>query len=279
MTMMMRLPEGKAKVLTLSYDDGTVHDIRMVEILDKYGLKATFNINSSHFLPENKNSSESGRYLTDAAEAKKLYSAGGHEIALHTVTHPWIQALSSVQVLQEVLEDRKNIEREFGIIARGMAYPFGCFNDEVVEALRLSGIAYSRTTVSSERFNFPDDWLRLGATCHHINPRLMELAKQFVEEQPRWGLCNMFYLWGHSYEFNNNNNWEVLEEFAELTGGRDDIWYATNIEIYDYVTAYNRLETSVDCKIIHNPTAVKLWFAKDGEIMSIEPGETITVLP
>lgn len=58
----------------------------------------------------------------------------------------------------------------------------------------------------------------------------------------------MFYLRGHGYEFDNDNNWEVIERFAQYAGGRDGIWYATNIEIYDYVKAYKSLQTSYDKK-------------------------------
>ena len=39
-------PGGKHKVLTLSYDDGKVQDRRLVKIFNKYGIKATFNLNS-----------------------------------------------------------------------------------------------------------------------------------------------------------------------------------------------------------------------------------------
>ena len=42
----MRFPGGLAKALTFSYDDGVEQDIRLVEILDKYGMKGTFNLNS-----------------------------------------------------------------------------------------------------------------------------------------------------------------------------------------------------------------------------------------
>ena len=52
--MKMRLKDGKTKVLTLSYDDGVVQDIRLIEIMNRYGLKGTFNINSASYLPENK---------------------------------------------------------------------------------------------------------------------------------------------------------------------------------------------------------------------------------
>ena len=57
--------------------------------------------------------------------------------------------------------------------------------------------------------------------------------------------ANLFYLWGHSYEFDNNNNWDHIEKICEKLANRDDIWYATNMEIYEYVTAYNSLIYSI----------------------------------
>ena len=39
-------PYGKKKAFNVTYDDGVLQDIRFVELLNKYGLKGTFNLNS-----------------------------------------------------------------------------------------------------------------------------------------------------------------------------------------------------------------------------------------
>ena len=106
----------------------------------------------------------------------------------------------------------------------------------------------------------------------------MELAERFAESEMRhWGRGWMFYLWGHSFEFDDYDNWEVIEEFAKYIGGRDDIWYATNIEVYDYVKAYENLQVSVDRKTIHNPSAIDVWAAIEGETYLIKRGETLNI--
>ena len=87
----------------------------------------------------------------------------------------------------------------------------------------------------------------------------------------------LFYLWGHSYEFDNNDNWDVLEKFCETVSGKDDIWYATNIEIYEYANAYNSLVMSADCTRIYNPTLIEVFFSVDNKEYSIKPGETLTI--
>lgn len=146
-----------------------------------------------------------------------------------------------------------------------------------IDVLRKRGIVYAKTVDSTENFGFPINWLALNPTCHHNNPQLMEMAKKFVEMKPRFGQTYMFYLWGHSYEFNTNNNWEVIEEFAEYIGGHEDIWHATNIEIYDYVTAYRRLEMSYEGNIVYNPSAIDVWVVIGGNEYCIKSGETLVV--
>lgn len=264
--MKMVLKDGKRKVLTLSYDDGVFQDERLVKIMDKYGVKGTFNINTSTY--------GRGRRMTHS-QTIELYKNSGHEVAVHGYTHPFLEKLDSTEVIYEIIEDRKNIEKDYGIITRGMAYPFGTYSDEVVDILAKCGIVYSRTTKATNNFHFPKNWLTLHPTCHHREPKLMELAKTFVEKDSFWGQPMMFYLWGHSYEFDDNNNWNVIEEFCEYMGGRDDIWYATNIEVYDYVDAYKRLQTSYDKSIVHNPSAINVWVEINKTIYCIKAGETL----
>ncbi|HBA49836.1 MAG TPA: polysaccharide deacetylase [Lachnospiraceae bacterium] len=271
--MFMRFPAGKAKALTLSYDDGTEQDIRLIQIMNQNGLKGTFNLNSGRFAPEGTvyPPEEFHRKMT-VRQVKEVYTDSGHEVAVHGLTHPFLEKLPENMAMWELLKDRENLENTFQTIVRGMAYPFGTYNDTVVECLKKAGLVYGRTTVSSHSFDIPEDWLRLQATCHHDDPELMPLVKKFLGETPQrepW----MFYLWGHSFEFEVRDNWKVIEEFAALAGGHEDVWYATNIQIYDYVQAYRSLEFSVDGRQVYNPTATELFFEKDGERYGILPGE------
>ena len=271
----MRFPGGKLKTLTLSYDDGVEQDIKLIEIMKKYGLKGTFNLNSGLYAPEGTvyPKGQIHRRMTEA-EVSEVYTQEGIEVAVHGYTHPWLDHMPVNMCTKDLIDDREKLESQFGVMVRGMAYPFGTYSDEVVECMKSVGIVYSRTVESSHRFDMPNDWMRLPATCHHNDPKLMELARRFVEEST-WGRPCMFYLWGHSYEFEENDNWEVIEEFAEYMSGCDDIWHATNIEIYDYQDAFKRLQFSVDGSIVHNPTAYELWFSLNGKECSIKPGETL----
>ncbi len=276
--MYLRFKGGKQRAVTLSYDDGVVFDKKLIEIMSKYGIKGTFNINTQTYHPEGEDYAENGGKLK-LSDAKKLYLESGNEVAVHGLTHPFLENLSTLEIMHELLEDKKNIERDYKTLARGMAYPFGTYDDRVLRIMEDCGICYSRTVNSTENFNLPDNWLTLNPTCHHNNPKLMELTERFLKED-RYGTPRMFYLWGHSYEFNNDNNWNVIEEFCKFIGGRDDIWYATNIEIYDYVKAYESLKVSYDKKIIHNPSALDIWVYDGGtfgksETFVVKSGETI----
>lgn len=271
----MRFPGGKYKVVTLSYDDNVEEDVRLVEIMKKYGLKGTFNINSGQFSPEGSvgDVGKHGHRRMTLSKSVALHKQSGMEIACHGVTHPFLEQLPGSLCIREILEDRKALEEHFGCMVRGLAYPFGTYSDEVVSIAKACGIAYARTTVSTMKFDMPTDWLRLHGTCHHGNPELMKLAKQFAEDKRKWRPM-MFYLWGHSYEFEDNNNWHIIEDFADYIGGREDVWYATNIEIYDYVNAYRQLIFSADGQTVYNPTNTELFVKTRRGLFSIKPGQT-----
>ena len=275
-----RFPGFRLKTLTFSYDDGVQQARRLVEILHKNGLSGTFNLNGSTLGEEDDLAAPHGRLSRHTAQ--KVYNTPGMEVAVHTYTHPHLEWQPSATVMREVVEDRRALEELFGRPVTGMAYPFGTHAPHVVDVLRGAGIKYARTTVSTERFDMPGDWLRLPATCHHNNPRLMELADKFLaladnEKRRDWARLSMFYVWGHSYEFDDNDNWQIIEDFAAKMAGHDDIWYATTGEIYDYVRAIERLEISVDGRCCYNPSVIPVCFYANGRQYVAEPGKTLAV--
>ena len=277
----MRFPDNRTKALTLSYDDGVQQDIKMMEILNKHGIKCTFNLNGSFFEEEERSYAEGQIHRRMARrEAVEFYNGAlgkPHEIAIHGYTHPFLERLPSEMAAYEIIEDRKMLESTFGRIVKGCAYPFGTYSDEVVEILRRCGILYARTTVSTRKFDIPTDWLRMPATCHHNDPELMNLCDRFLTSDNSRQFPQLFYLWGHTYEFESNNNWDVIEKFAEKMGGHDDIWYATNIEVYLYVEAYRALQFSADGNRVFNPSSQTVYFNSNGIDVSVAPGETVKI--
>ena len=124
-------------------------------------------------------------------------------------------------------------------------------------------------------FGMPENFMRWNPTCHH-NHHLVEFGKEFMALTKKQYLY-MMYVWGHSFEFTRNNNWNVIEEFFEKTANISNIWYATNIEVYKYVTAYRSLVYSADWDKVYNPSSTDVWVKIDGKAVSVPAGKTVNV--
>ena len=103
-------PEGKKTALTMSYDDGCDSDKRLVEIFNKNGIKGTFHLNSVHM-------SKPGNGRVQFDEVKDLYK--GHEVSCHTFTHPHPTCVPDTMLVNEILEDRRALEKACGYTVRG----------------------------------------------------------------------------------------------------------------------------------------------------------------
>ena len=260
-------PGGKAKALTMSYDDGKLQDKRLVEIFNKNGIKGTFNINYGLYEKDSK------RLKEDVI--KTLYE--GHEIATHCLTHPTIARCPLVEVATEILEDRKGLEKMTGRLIRGHAYPNGSYSEEIKQLFKQLGIAYARTVKAVPDYALPTDPLEWNPTCHHNDPELMQKAEFFAEFKKKQYL-KLMYVWGHSYEFDDRDNWNVIEEFCEYMGGREDIWYATNIEIIDYMDAARSLKFTADNEAVYNPSAQSVWLAvNDSKYVEVKGGAFVNL--
>ncbi len=224
----MTFPNNKLKALTFSYDDGVEQDRRLVKLFNQYHLKCTFNLNSG-ILDSSSQWEEQGVCIKhmDVPGLKELYQ--GHEIAVHSLTHPWLEKESLETIRHEILQDKINLQTIFDCSIQGMAYPYGTYDDRVIQILKENNIKYARTTMDTENFNLQTNLLELKATCHHNNKNLMQLAKEFVAMNPTEQ--KIFYVWGHSYEFDVDKNWDVIENFCAFMSGRDDIFYGTNSEV------------------------------------------------
>lgn len=253
-------PDGKFKALTMSYDDGRKEDIRLVELLNRYNIHGTFHLNYGLMNQPERVPKE---------QIKDLYQ--GHEVAAHTLTHPTIARCPMELVTEQILEDRKGLEHCVKVPVQGLSYPNGSYNESIKQLLPHLGIRYARVVGSSDQFSLPRDFYEWQATCHH-NHRLLENAKKFLELSKKQYLYLM-YVWGHSYEFSRDQNWEQIEEFCRLVGQREDIWYATNIEIVDYQEAFERLEFAADGSFVYNPSACSVWLSVDDTIVEVLGGE------
>lgn len=267
-----RFPGFLMKACTLSYDDGVKDDIKLIEIMRKYGLKGTFNLNSSGLI-----SGASNRLTAD--EIKEVFGEDT-EIALHGFNHLSLAKVHAPLAVRDVVSDREFLEKTFDRVIRGMAYANGSVDDSVVNILDMAGVVYSRTTIPTESFEIPEQWLKLNPTCHHNHPRLFELVDEFLNAEDRsyfWAKKpRLFYLWGHSYEFPRDNNWDRIEEFGKKMAEHNDIWHATNMEIYKYVEAFGRLVFSADGTRVENPSAIDVYLNSRDKNVLVKAGECVS---
>lgn len=202
-----------AKYVTFSFDDGVEQDKRFVSELNKYGFKATFNINTGIQTRANcwvNNGVEIHRM--NIKGLKELYA--GHEVAVHSLTHPFLEKLDDETVFNELYYDKKNIEEIFGTEVVGMAYPYGTYNDRVIKIARDLGIKYARTAGTSMKFSVPEDLMKYTGTCHFSNSEIFRLIDEFDALEDN-GERKILYIWGHTYEFDVMQKWDLLTKILE----------------------------------------------------------------
>lgn len=220
--------DGKKKAVTFSYDDGIVMDRRLVEIFNRYGMKATFNLNSG--IQTGANSFDIKGMLVsrmNMAGLKELYA--GHEIAVHTLTHAKLSRCDEETIYNEIARDKENLEHYYGQKVEGMAYPYGVYNDTVIRIAKECGIRYARTVIETGDFEISENLLELKASAHHNRADLFDMIHRFLEMEPE--KPQLLYIWGHSYEFEVAQNWDRIEEICRLLAGKDDIYYGTNSQV------------------------------------------------
>ena len=278
-TLNMRYPDGKAKAFTMSFDDGYKNDARFVESFLNYGLKATFYLSTGYI------GGTSSSIHATMDDAVALYANTGMEIGSHTVNHkdlPTVYEESGDEGLAtEITADINALEAAFGTDVIGMAYPGAPPNkltdDNVINFLKNVGIGFARTAgQETYGFDLPADWYRwhpsVGATSVD---KVKELGETFVNmtvsAEPK-----LFYVWGHATDIDKWwSSYDEFDAFAQSMSGKDDIWYATNGEVYSYINAYNQMTVSVEADVISNPTATDLWFNYNGTTYKIAAGKTI----
>ena len=270
-----RFPAGKRIAVTTSFDDGHTFDRRLVEAFNAWGIKGTFNLNSGKLQRTGKPAVEvpgSKRTNLDASEIAELYR--GHEVAIHTVTHPWLDRLDASQIATEVLEDRKALEDLTGYPVRGMAYPFGNYNAEVIATLRGLGVVYSRTCENAANCFPPAEPLAWASTAHQYaaNPSVPE---RFAALHANARYSGVFYIWGHTFEFFDKNDWEGIERIFKPLSGHADVWYCTNIELFDFEEARSRMQIAANRATAFNPSALTVTLNVDGRLVDVPPGTLV----
>jgi peptidoglycan/xylan/chitin deacetylase (PgdA/CDA1 family) len=275
----MLFPEGKTKAVILSYDDGAMQDRQLVALLNKYNLIGTFHLNS------NKLGTDSYYNYLNKEEIKDLFK--GHEVSVHSANHPNLPDISKVDIIYEIVEDRKELERLVGYPVRGMAYPFGNTNDAVIEAIKGTGIEYARTVGDSYNFEIPKDYLRWHPTIHQFGKAYWEtnqpekdkkeLAQFYktIDDFMNTKELALLDIWGHSWEMGSDQKkWEEAEKFLKLLANKPTIYYTKQIDVVDYISAFKNLKFSVDKNIVFNPSTINVCFKINNTVYTVAAGTT-----
>lgn len=264
-------PYGKAKAFNVTYDDGVLQDVRFVKLLNKYNLKGTFNLNSGLMENEFEWVHESGCVVKRLPKEKVLSLYNGHEIASHTLTHPFMEGKTEAELFLELKEDKKNLEILFKREIKGFALPFDYYSDLIEDCVKKSGFEYARISEESLSFKPQTNYHRWKATIFHTDSALEKTAQQFIATDEELAL---FQIVGHSYDLDTENMWDKIENIFREISMKNDILPMTSIEIIDYLKAMEKAEIT-DSNIVNNSDQ-SLWFSVNGTMYKVAPKSKIT---
>jgi peptidoglycan/xylan/chitin deacetylase (PgdA/CDA1 family) len=238
-------------LFTTSWDDGHPLDLRVAELLAKYGLPGTF------YVP-----GRGPAQVMDGTAVRNL--SAGFEIGAHTMTHGSLLAMSDEQVRSEMAESKRYVADLTGRECATFAPPGGRFRRShlamaaavgfsglrTVELLNLSrppkhaGLAVIPTTLQVFPHS-PAAYLRNAAKrwrpgnvltflAHARGADLQRAAEALVAAAIARG--GVFHLWGHSWEIEERGMWTTLEcVFAVMRAERGRYRGVTNQELCEEV--------------------------------------------
>jgi len=198
------------KIFLLSFDDGTIYDKRFVELLNKYNIKCTFNLNSGL---ENFVWQYEDRYpIRRQMLADTVQQYRGHEIASHSLHHHWLNTLTPPQLSGEIGEDCQNLKKLFGLDEIGFAVPFTACNERENRIIRKF-VRYIRLSELSDSFALPEDPYHIPIHGLYNDPDIREKIIRFAENDLT---VSLFVMAGHSYEFEVLDHWAYMEELLQF---------------------------------------------------------------
>lgn len=263
-------PQGKIKAFTVSYDDGVLQDVRLVRLMNRYGIRGTFNLNSalmeSGFTWIHENGMPVSRL--SPSEAAELYD--GHEIASHTLTHPYMHDLTESEILRQMGEDKQALQKLFGREVEGFAVPFEYYSPLIADCAKCCGFTYARMSEFTGNYCPWQDRYYWKCGIFHLQPELRVFVDDFLRTEEELALCQIV---GHSYDLDAEDLWDTTEEIFRSVAERQDVWLATNLQIVRYLMAMSNLTVSDGCAV--NRSEMELWLNINGRITAIKPGECV----
>ena len=214
-------------IVTTSWDDGSILDLKLAQMLTKYGLKGTFYIPKS---PKN---------VTPLRKTDIAALAAEHEIGAHTVNHPHLTQIPPAEAKTEIEDSKIYLEEILGKKIKMFSYPFGEYNEAVKTITKDCGFIGARTVKPAQPGDIHDPY-EFGITVFASNGRFHEMVKTSPELdwEPKaqklfdGALENggMWHIWGHSWDTDNHKEWDKLERVLKYIANKPGVQYATNGE-------------------------------------------------
>ena len=253
-------PGWKLKALSFSYDDATNSDRRLIQIFDRYKMKGTFHIPSAWI------KKVSDKRIQES-ELKKVYA--GHEISGHGWQHKPLARIPLETADAEIAADIRGLQRLTGKKITGYAYPFGSHSPAVHKLIEKHGLLYARTVRKAKNFDLPQNFSAWHPNAHHKN-NIDKLGEEYLKLSP--SKMTVLLVWGHSYEFQTENNWQIIENFCRKMSEKKEIYYATMAEIALYIRASEKLVFQTERNSFKNASDRELFFKYKDQKIKLSPG-------
>lgn len=265
-------PGGKARAVNFSFDDGVEQDVRFVQLLNKYGLKGTFNLNYGLMKQRFAWVHECGMTVRRLSEESVCGIYQGHEIASHSYSHPYFDNAGEPEILKELGADKYFLEKLMGGEVAGYATPFYFYSDLLENCVRQCGFRYARISEKTDDYSIPKNFFRWKGSKFLWDPDLEGFVLGFLETDRELALCQIV---GHSYDLDVMELWDTLERICHALAGAEDLWPATHGQLVQYLRDLALCHIS-DTEIENESTA-EIWLEVDGSVHCLAPGEKIHI--
>lgn len=266
---------AKPLYITTSWDDGHPLDLKLAELLVKYGLEATF------YIPIRNGSRE----LLDAGQIRSLSTC--FELGGHTLSHCDLRSTTDHVSRSEIAQCKDALEQITSVPCRSFCFPRGRFRPSHIAQVKAAGFTLARTvelmSLASPRLHqgiglMPTtiQAVPAGMSTHFKNAAKRLRPGNFV----RWARFRgenwvatldsvlaraadrggVVHLWGHSWEIEQNNDWSSLElAFSLLARYKDCARFASNGDVWNLLGQSSAVPGVMDdTQAIASPSALPI---------------------
>jgi peptidoglycan/xylan/chitin deacetylase (PgdA/CDA1 family) len=184
-------------IVTTSWDDGSIDDLKLAALLTKQGIKGTF------YLPGVLNQ------FTPLQKEDNLALASLHEIGAHTLTHPHLTQIPEAEAKTEIKHSKLYLEEILNRKITMFSYPYGQYNEDIKRIIKDCGFTGARRVQFNPTGALPDAY-EFGVTVEASNGRFYKAAETSPEMDWEARAKKLFdsalknggiwHMWGQSWD-------------------------------------------------------------------------------